>query len=160
MPDRSLPLSRPDAPTRHAATGGPAEDPPNGEDGEGGRTGGKEEKNALEWAMTLLGAALVLFVVGFLTYQLFAGTDRPAELQIRLGEPRTNGSTVEVPVTVRNEGGRVAEAAVVEVCAGPESCAQLTFDYLPFESEFEGVMGLEAPLQAPLTTRVVSFRNP
>lgn len=119
-----------------------------------------KDKNALEWVVTGLGAAIVLFVLGYLSYQFLAGSNTPADLVIALGAPEVQGTTAEVPVTVRNRGSRVAEAAVVEVCAGPESCAQLTFDYVPFESELTGTVGLEAPLTAPLTTRVVSYRDP
>lgn len=119
-----------------------------------------KDKNALEWVVTGLGAAIVLFVLGYLSYQFLAGPTTPADLVIEVGAPEVQGTTAEIPVTVRNRGSRVAEAAVVEVCAGPESCAQLTFDYVPFESELTGTVGLEAPLTAPLTTRVVSYRDP
>ena len=121
---------------------------------------GSEDKNALEWAVTGAGALIVLFVLGFFVYELVAGASGPAELVVRLGEPALDGATVEVPVEVRNTGERVAEAAVVEVCAGPEACAEITFDYVPYQSKLTGVVGLEAPLPGPLTTRVVSYRDP
>ncbi len=66
---------------------------------------------------------------------------------------------VMVPVEVRNQGDRVAVGAQVEVCAGT-ACSQLTFDYVPFGSTVSGTAGLEAPLAAPPTARVVSYRDP
>ncbi len=54
----------------------------------------------------------------------------------------------------------MAEAVVVEVCAGPDACAQVTFEYVPYQSKTTGTVGLEAPLRAPLTTRVVSYVDP
>ena len=127
--------------------------------GNSDREGGKG-KNWLEWTVTLAGAILVLLVLGFLAYEWASSTGQPAELTVALGAPSVEGAAVEIPVTVRNEGAKVAEAAVVEVCAGPGSCAQLTFDYVPFKSEVSGEVGLEAPLTEPLSSRVVSYRNP
>ena len=126
----------------------------------GGDSGSDKGKNWLEWTVTIAGALLVLFVLGFLTYQWVTDDGQPAELSISLGAPAQDGGTVEIPVEVKNDGQKVAEAAVVEVCAGPEACAQLTFDYVPFQSTVTGSVGLEAPLAAPLTTRMVSYRNP
>ena len=117
-------------------------------------------KNALEWAVTGAGALIVLFVVGFFVYELVAGASGPADLTVTLGETTTDSLTVEVPVSVSNDGQRVAENVVVEVCAGPEACAEVTFDYVPYQSKATGMVGLAAPLGAPLTTRVVSFRDP
>lgn len=124
-------------------------------DGDGG-----PKKNALEWSVTAVGALIVLFVVGFFVYELVAGASGPADLSVRLGEPAVDSLTVEVPVEVENTGQKVAENVVVEVCAGPEACAEITFDYVPYQSAATGMVGLSAPLAAPLTTRVVSYRDP
>ena len=118
------------------------------------------DKNALEWSVTAVGAAIVLFVVGFFVYEWAAGASGPADLAVSLGEPVTDSLTVEVPVEVRNAGERVAERVVVEVCAGPEACAEVSFDYVPYQSRASGTVGLRAPLEGPLTTRVVSFVDP
>ena len=121
--------------------------------------GERQDKNAIEWAVSGIGLAIVLLVVGFLVYQVVAGSDEPAELVITLESPETRQGTVMVPLTVENVGDRVAEAAVVEVCAGPESCAQVTFRYVPQGSKRNGTVGLAGPLAAPLETRVVSYRR-
>ena len=118
-----------------------------------------ESRNALEWAISGLGLLVVLTVVGFLVYQLVAGSDEPADLHVALGEPSTRRGAVLVPVTVENRGDRVAEGATIEVCAGPEACAELTFLYVPQGSTRTGTVGLRAPLAAPLETRVVSYRT-
>lgn len=150
-----------------ANNGGPDRNPGEGDGGSsssehsgGSDSGADKGKNWLEWTITIAGAALVLFVVGFLIYEWATTTGESADLQVSLGTPTVSDATVEIPVEVKNEGDRVAEAAVVEVCAGPESCAQITFDYVPFKSAVSGTVGLEAPLQAAPTTRVVSFRDP
>lgn len=134
----------------------PGADGPN--DGEA--TTGSQDKNALEWTVTVAGALIVLFVLGFFVYELVAGASGPARLVVSLGEPAVEGAASNVPVEIRNEGERVAELAVVEVCAGPENCAEITFDYVPYQSKLTGTVGLEAPLGAAPTSRVVSYRDP
>lgn len=120
----------------------------------------KQGKNALEWTVALAGAAIVLFVLGFFSYQILTGADEPADLVITLGTPQVKAQVAEIPVTVHNRGDRVAEAAIIEVCSGPSACAQLTFDYVPFHSTQTGRVGLPLPLADSLRTRVVSFRDP
>ena len=117
-----------------------------------------QKRNALEWTVFGFGVAIVAGVLGFLVYQLVAGSDEPADLRITMGPPDTVRGTVLVPVTVDNEGDRVAEEAVVEVCAA-DACGELTFTYVPQGSSREGVVGLEAPLGGPLRGRVVSYRT-
>lgn len=150
-----------DRPDDDASDGSDApDDNRSSSDGSDAGGSGRPEKNALEWAVSGVGAAIVLFVIGFFVYEWVAGASGPADLVVSLGEATTDSLTVEVPVEVRNRGERVAEAVVVEVCAGPEACAEVTFDYVPYQSRASGRVGLTAPLRAPLTTRVVSYVDP
>ena len=119
-----------------------------------------EGKSPLEWTVTGIGVLVVLFVVGFFVYEWVSREDAPADLVVSLGSPAAKGASVEVPVEVENVGRTVAQVAVVEVCAGEASCAQITFDYVPYGSRVAGVIGLAAPLGGPLTSRVVSFVEP
>lgn len=135
-------------------------DPDAPADGQGAPSDAPPGKNALEWAVTGAGALIVLFVVGFFVYELVAGASGPADLSVTLGETLSDSLTVEVPVEVRNDGQRVAENVVAEVCAGPGACAEVMFDYVPYQSKATGTVGLAAPLAAPLTARVVSYRDP
>lgn len=129
--------------------------------GSGGSGPGSDKgKNWLEWTITALGGALVVFVLGFLAYEWATATGTPADLRVRLGELRQDSSFVEIPVTVENMGEKVAEGAVIEVCAGPDACSEVTFNYIPFKSTVTGSVGFRAPLRAGPTTRVVSYRNP
>ncbi len=115
-------------------------------------------RNALEWGVVAVGAAIVLFVFGYLTYQVFTDADAPPDLQVTLGAPETRDDLVLVPVTLRNTGGLVAQEATVEVCAGDE-CAQLDFPFVPHASERRGTLGFRAPLAGALRSRVVSYRE-
>ncbi len=133
--------------------------PDNGSDHDDDSDGERSDKNALEWAVSAIGLVVVLSVVGILAYQWIAGSDEPAELVVTLEQPEARQGTVMVPLSVENTGDRVAEAAVIEVCAGPESCAHVTFRYVPQGSTRNGTVGLAGPLAAPLKTRVVSYRT-
>ncbi|WP_412069670.1 hypothetical protein [Rubrivirga sp. IMCC43871] len=123
-------------------------------------SGSDKDKNWLEWTITALGGALVVFVLGFLIYEWATDTGQAADLRVSLGELQADSSFVEIPVTVENQGGKVAVAAVIEVCAGPDACSEVTFAYIPFKSTVTGSVGFRAPLAAPPTTRVVSYGNP
>ncbi len=128
-------------------------------DSDSGNGNGEEGgKNALEWSVVVLGAAIVLFVFGYLTVKIFSGADAPPDLRVTLGPPETRGALVLVPVEVRNEGGLVAQEATLEVCAGAE-CAQLDFPFVPHGSVRSGQVGFSAPLAGPLRSRVVSYRE-
>lgn len=125
-----------------------------------GGSQGSEDKNLLEWGVTIAGAVVVLCVVGFFVYETVGGSSGPADLRVTTGAPQTATDVASIPIEIENMGARVAEAAVVEVCSGPSACAQITFDYVPYKSKMTGMVGLEAPLQAPLSTRIVSYRDP
>ncbi len=122
-------------------------------------------KNALEWTVVLLGAAIVLFTFGYLTYKVFGAADAPPDLRITLGTPETRSGPVAgqdlvfVPVEVTNEGGSVAQEATIEVCAGEVECARLNFPFVPHESVQKGQVGFSAPLAGALRARVVSYRE-
>jgi len=129
-----------------------------------GADSSETQKNVLEWSVMLLGAAIVLFTFGYLTYKLIGGADAPPDLRIALGEPETSmnpdstRAQVLVPVELTNRGGLVAQKATVEVCAGRE-CAQLDFPFVPHGAVRKGQLGFNAPLAGPLRARIVSYRE-
>ena len=138
----------PDSPPHDASTDDASTDDADG-----------EKRNALEWVTFAVGVALTLSVIGFLVYQMAVGSDEPPDLVIELGAVDVRRSTALVPVTVRNEGDRVAEGATVEVCAGPDDCAELSFPYVPQGSTRTGELGFGLPLGGALQARVVSYRT-
>ena len=155
----------PDASNENASGGNGSSSSGNGSSGSGSNGGssgssGDQDKNGLEWTVFALGLAITLGVVGYMGYQVVAGSDEPADIQVTVKETTESEGFVVIPVEATNEGDRVAEAALIEVCAGPESCGELSFAYIPKGSKRSGTVGLKAPLEAPITTRVVSFRKP
>ena len=119
-----------------------------------------QKKNALEWAVFAVGVAITLGVMGYLVYEVVTETNAPPDLQIALTEQRDRGPLLEVDVEVENSGDVVAEGAVIEVCGGPDACAELAIPYVPAGSRRSGTVSLNKPLSGPLETRAVSFRQP
>lgn len=120
--------------------------------------------NWLEWTAFALGVLITVSVIGYLGVQIVTGSDEPAALRVTLQAPEEpsaeiSGATVLIPIEVENKGGRVAEEAVIEVCAGSESCGTVSFAYIPKGSKRTGKIGLSAPLAGPLKPRVVSYRT-
>lgn len=120
----------------------------------------EQQSNALEWSVAILGGIIVLGTIGYLIYKLFSGAADPPDLQVTLGDAKDQGQEMLVPVTVKNNGGSVAIDTVVEICSATEECAQLTFEYVPHASVREGFVGFSKPMSEPLSTRVVSYREP
>lgn len=152
----------PDTPQH--ASGDTTSDEPHGDEGGDDTTSDQDEQsdhgsNGLEWAVFALGVAITLSVIGYLGVQIATGSDEPAHLVVSLQPPETRAGTVFIPLEVKNEGERVAEEAVIEVCAGADSCGEVTFRYVPKGSTRSGVVGLDAPLMERPTSRVVAYRT-
>ena len=100
------------------------------------------KKNALEWTVFGASLALILLVVGVLTWEGVRDEGRQPELEIRLGEPSHTPSGHRVPVGVRNIGDRTAEEAVIEVVLMKEGKeverSELTFAFVPRQSQRHG----------------------
>ena len=59
----------------------------------------------------------------------------------------------------RSTSFAAGDAAVVEVCAGRDDRAELSFTYVPQASTRTGEVGFGVPLAGPLQSRVVSYRT-
>lgn len=109
-------------------------------------------RNGVENAVFVLGLLLVGALVAVLAREAVRRPDGPPALHVTVGAPGPGG----VPVTVRNDGGRVAEDVRVEACAGA-ACADAELDYVPPGAEREAVLGVAGD---SLAARVVSYLAP
>ncbi|WP_114391944.1 hypothetical protein [Oleisolibacter albus] len=109
--------------------------------GQGGgqrRHGGEEGVPPLEWAVSLLGAALVLSSLGYLGWQAVGERTTPPDIVADVRSARPRGSGWLIGVEVRNSGG--STAAAVEIRGRLEQAGTLveesavTLDYLPAAS--------------------------
>jgi uncharacterized protein (TIGR02588 family) len=99
-------------------------------------------KNSFEWTIFTLALALILITLGYLIYaELTRGND-PAQLSIKLGEARRNGSRFLLPVLVTNNGDTTAEdvhiAVLLRTAGGQEERAELQFPHVPRQSRRRG----------------------
>ncbi len=130
------------------------------------RARGKVEKNWLEWVVFGVGLALVASTLGFLVYDGATAEDTPAEIEVRLGEPRRAGQGFLVPVTVVNGGGETAEGVTVEVTleggGAPEpERGEFTVAFLPRRSTREGWVAFSTdPRAGKLTARALGYEKP
>ncbi len=120
-------------------------------------------KNALEWTVFAVSAALVLALVAVLGWNA-TESDGPPRLVVVVGTaaPREGGG-VAVPVTVRNDGPETAAEVEVEVMEdGGDAAmrARIRFDYVPRHSERRGMAVFEAPPRGRVSGRVVAFTEP
>ncbi|HLM57124.1 MAG TPA: hypothetical protein VK422_13495 [Pyrinomonadaceae bacterium] len=127
---------------------------------------GRVEKNWLEWVVFGVGLALVASTLGFLVYDGATTEDTPAEIEVRLGEPRRAGQSFLVPVTVVNGGGQTAEGVTIEVTLeGAAACeperGEFTVAFLPRRSTREGWVAFSTdPRAGKLTARALGYEKP
>lgn len=131
---------------------------PRGE-GEGTRT------SPLEAAVAMLGAVMVLALVGYMIAYAVGGPDGPPEFSFEHGAARPVAGGHLVEFTLRNEGGttaatvRVSASLLADGRAVERSVA--TFDYLPARaSRSGGVLFARDPSRHAVHFRVESYADP
>ncbi len=122
------------------------------------------KKNALEWAVFGISAALVAAVVGYLAYGAVTLGDAPADLHVSLGDTVVQGGRYLVPVTVRNDGNAIAEAVQVEVVLTQpdgEERSQFQIAYVPRRTTREGMVAFTSdPSAGRLAARISGYETP
>jgi uncharacterized protein (TIGR02588 family) len=91
-------------------------------------------KNLLEWTVFGVCTMLVVVTLGLLTFATFQVEEGPAEMRAETGTPVSKNGWIRVPVTVRNNGQRVAANVEVKVCLGQgaeKREAGFTIDFVP-----------------------------
>ena len=129
----------------------------------GKRAGKKVEKNWLEWCVFGVGLALVLGALGYLVYDGATTGERPALIEIKLGEPAADAGGFVVPVLISNRGDTTAEGVQIEVTlegAGAER-GEFTVAFLPRRSTREGFVTFRTdPRSGRLAARVPGYEKP
>ncbi|RYD37440.1 MAG: hypothetical protein EOP85_17585 [Verrucomicrobiaceae bacterium] len=91
-------------------------------------------KNLLEWIVFGISTALVLTVLAMLTLAALQVDDGPPVMRAQAGQPVSKDGWLNIPVTVRNEGHKVAANVEVRVCIGTgeeKREAGFTVDFVP-----------------------------
>lgn len=124
------------------------------------RKGKRRGTDPLETAATIVSGLLILAIAAFLVREIVRG-ETPAAFEVRLGAVGAAGATRQLPVEVRNTGGRAAAAVRVVVESGDgRPAGELTLDWIPARSTRRGWLVLREAPSAPLTARVESYRPP
>jgi len=127
---------------------------------------GKVEKNWLEWVVFGVGLLLVVSTLAYLVYDGATAAGTPADVEVRLGEPRPGGAGFIVPVTVVNRGGQTAEGVSVEVvlegAGSPEpERGEFTVAFLPRGGTREGWVSFRSdPRAGRLAARASGYEKP
>lgn len=123
------------------------------------------QKNALEWTVFAVAAAIVLASVGGLVYLTTQSGNASPDLEVRALAPQRTASGFMVPVEVRNNGDQTAEEVSVEVRLESDGQtlerSELTFAFVPRHSEREGAaMFSHDPSCCRVEARATSFEKP
>ena len=107
----------------------------------------KIEKNWLEWCIFAVASVVVCGALGYLIYDSWTQTQKPAVLKVFLGESEARAGYFVLPVTVSNRGDQTAEAVHVEVVLtkqdGSKSRAGLQMGYLSRQGSRHGFVTFE-----------------
>ena len=136
-------------------------------DGEHTRKTNDPARARAEWTSLGISGAILLALIGTLTYLQLSGGDRPAvlEAQPRVAELRHEGERYYLPIAVSNRGGITAQDVRVEVSlgneAGPAESVELLIDFLAGGATQQGVaIFRQDPRRSPLQASVVSYLEP
>ena len=125
----------------------------------------KVEKNALEWVVFGLSLALVLAVLGSLTYWAVAGTRSPPQLKVEVGQAEQRGEQYYIRVAVRNDGDETAESVKIAVSlrkGNNREEGEFQLDYVPGHSTRDGEVTFDTnPAEADgIVARVAGYQLP
>lgn len=118
---------------------------------------------ALEWLASFLGAGLALGLIGYIAWDGFTSSGRPADLVVEAGRVETTAGGVVTEIVVSNHGGETAAEVTVEGlvrdAAGRPLADRVTFDFVPGNSSRQGALIFPAGT-APPELRVTGYRQP
>jgi len=124
-----------------------------------------ERTPILEWITAVVGLALAIGAIGFLTWEGLRSDDRSPILSAHVQAITATPRGYIVDVEVRNDSRATASAVQVEgvlaAGAGPEEEVTLTLDYVPGGGRREGSMTFRRdPRAEPLTVEVKGQVSP
>jgi uncharacterized protein (TIGR02588 family) len=125
------------------------------------------ERSIAEWTTLAISAAILVGVVGLITWLSFRGDDRPPVIIVEpnLESVREDDSGYYVPVVIRNEGDETVEDAVVQgeldTGSGQPESVEITISFLAAGEEVNGTLIFrDDPASGELTTGVSSYKEP
>ncbi len=121
-------------------------------------------KNLLEWIVFGISAVLVAAVLVFLTMAALEVEEGPPVMRAEAGAPEAKDGWLRIPVTVRNEGNKVAANVEVRVCIGrgeEKREAGFTVDFVPRGGERKGAVSFrDAGGAGEVECEVLGYEEP
>jgi uncharacterized protein (TIGR02588 family) len=128
----------------------------------------QQQENAIpvwEWIVAAIGLVLVASVIGFLLYEVIAGSRLPPDVKLSVDSVVQIRNGFLAKITAVNEGGITAEGVDIEgeLKRGTETIerSRTTIDYLPPRSEKKaGLFFTQDPRQLDLQVRSFGYEEP
>lgn len=125
----------------------------------------KIRKNPIEWTVFGIGSVLVLGVMGILILEWVGADQRPADIEVTVGDPVPSNGGYRMLVRARNIGSATAEQVRIEVLLrrGAQSVeqAEITLAFLPRRAERKGwVFFRNDPRRFQVLARPVGYQEP
>ncbi|HEX6383821.1 MAG TPA: TIGR02588 family protein [Anaerolineae bacterium] len=126
----------------------------------------KRERTLAEWITLGISLAIVLILVGLITYEYFGRGNRPAVIEVR---PRLESLTQAagayyLPVEIANEGDQTAASVWVEFTLfredGSQESARIQVEFLAGGATEEGVLIFRQNPAEGRLAHTVSFLKP
>lgn len=120
-----------------------------------------ERTSFFEWTVAAVGLILVLFTLGFVTYEAFYSKDTPPNLVVKSTSTKklTEGYLIEF--TVKNTGERTAANVIIEGKLSNGETKTITMDYVAAKSEQSGGLFFKAdPRANNLEINTIGYVNP
>lgn len=131
----------------------------------GSDSSNRDTPPAWEWGVAFLGLALVLAVLGFMTYQAVTGDDSPPQVTVHTEAilPLQPGYLVQFRAV--NQGGTTAAQVVVEGRLTGENerveMGETVLDYVPSHASRKGGLFFsQDPRKYPLQLRATGYAEP
>ena len=126
-----------------------------------------DTRSIAEWITLAISAAILLSIVGVLTWLSFRGVQHPPIIVVEpsLEQVRQDDSGYYLPVVIRNTGDTTVEEAIVQAeldtGSGQPETAEITIDFLDGGEQAAGTFVFrEDPASGELTTGVTSYQEP
>jgi uncharacterized protein (TIGR02588 family) len=121
-------------------------------------------KNALEWTVFAMSAAVIAAILATLAYHEVARPDSPPDLRVDVLATREAAAGVAVTLRVENRGGTTAATVAIEAvfsAAGTTERGQVVIPYVPAGSSRTGeVLFSRKPGPDQLRVRVTGYELP
>lgn len=121
-------------------------------------------KNAFEWSVFGVSLLLVCGLLGFLVVGIYQGAGTPASLLAISGEPFVQEGSLNIPITLKNNGGLTAKSVTVKLQVSSKGKVlepSLAIESIAPQATAEGIIVLHGVSEpASILSTTTTFENP